>query len=535
MRLMGFIRVVLLPLALWLAPAVLWAETQSPAPQPAQSISRDVPGAAPEFRPDAVKPAETSRALGSSLFREKLAEYFRILEPDQGGIIWLAFAVFVALAFDFSGLVSRRNVDILLLLAPSLLFINLTRFSVVREPVKLSLARFVFLGIFLMLVVYLVRALAGALRAERTGWQPNIPLPALRVLLVTLVMSNTLLVMVRMPNDCGIYTNIGAARMIETGRFPYGDPALKGGAAATYGPVLYLAHIPFQLALSATKVHAQTSDPAQGPNYLHPPLLATRLTLLTFHILGLWALITIGRKLGSPAAGWGLACLYAASPYVQGLGGAEFSINGVTYISHIAPAAVLLLAFAALDQPVRAGALLGVAAGVLFWPAFLVPLWFGYYFWRRIGWKQFIAAFLMVCALIVVVVWWRTASTESETVLQVVHRSTVGHQEGKEAYGSSTFGFWGTHPSAAAFWQQPLVTGWPLLKPAFLLFAVFLVVTFFLARGRTVAQFALLTAAVAIATQLWKSHAGGTYVEWYLPFLLIGLFTPGASRQPDSV
>jgi hypothetical protein len=45
-----------------------------------------------------------------------------------------------------------------------------------------------------------------------------------------------------------------------------------------------------------------------------------------------------------------------------------------------------------------------------------------------------------------------------------------------------------------------------------------------MARGRTVPQLAFLTAALAIAVQLWKSHAGGTYVEWYYPFLLIGLF-----------
>jgi hypothetical protein len=39
--------------------------------------------------------------------------------------------------------------------------------------------------------------------------------------------------------------------MLETGQFPYGDPKLRDGAAATYGPVLYLSHIPFQLVLSS--------------------------------------------------------------------------------------------------------------------------------------------------------------------------------------------------------------------------------------------------------------------------------------------
>ncbi|MDX1649472.1 MAG: hypothetical protein R3263_06430, partial [Myxococcota bacterium] len=52
--------------------------------------------------------------------------------------------------------------------------------------------------------------------------------------------------------------------------------------------------------------------------------------------------------------------------------------------------------------------------------------------------------------------------------------------------------------------------------------------SFLLARGRTPAQLALLTAALALAVQLWKPHAGGTYVTWYYPFLLIGLFAGGA-------
>ena len=112
----------------------------------------------------------------------------------------------------------------------------------------------------------------------------------------------------------------------------------------------------------------------------------------------------------------------------------------------------------------------------------------------------------------------------NESAIQTIYESTVGHQEAKEAYGSSTFSFWGTHPRVAAFWQKPLIQSWYLLEPSFLVFSIFIVTTFFIVRNRTVSQLALLTAAVAIAIQLWKSHAGGTYVEWYLPFFLIGLF-----------
>ncbi len=68
------------------------------------------------------------------------------------------------------------------------------------------------------------------------------------------------------------------------------------------------------------------------------------------------------------------------------------------------------------------------------------------------------------------------------------------------------------------------------------MYVAFCAVSFFLARGRTVAQFALLVAALAAAIQLYKTHAGGTYVGWYLPFLLIGIFagTGGQAERPEA-
>ena len=146
--------------------------------------------------------------------------------------------------------------------------------------------------------------------------------------------------------------------------------------------------------------------------------------------------------------------------------------------------------------------LLAVGAGVLFYPAFFFPLWLGYYFWRGKRWKNFAAGFLTVSLIIIAVVLLMTQTTESENALQVVYNSTVAHQESGDAYGSSTFSFWGTHPRLAAFWQKPLIEGLFLLKPTFVLFVCFLIATFFMARGRSMSQLAFLTAAVAISIQL---------------------------------
>jgi hypothetical protein len=511
------------------------AETPPPPKQSEDaqaSQPKPIPGAAPDFATQPAATEKTAQALRSNRFKKALSEWFQNLGPNQGGIVWLAVLVTLLVAFDFKNWKSWRNLDLLLLLAPAFLMIDIIRFSTPSEDAaKLTLAGLVFLGLFVFSATFFVRAMVGALGRPQPGFVPNLTQGALLVLVVILLACNTLLTLQRNPDDCGLYTNLGAKRMLERGKYPYGDPMLRNGAAATYGPILYLAHMPFQLVLppadpaaSAVRKEGKAAATDDPHTYRWPPVLATKLALLSFHALGVVALFLIGRQLGSSRLGLALIALYVGSAYVQGIGGERWQITGVAFISHIAPAAVTLLAFALRERPLWSGAILAMAAGVLFYPAFLFPLWLGYYFWRKKGWLAFAASFLSVCLVIGVSVLAFTEAGPNETVLQVIHESTVGHQESKDAYGSSTFSFWGTHPRLAGFWQQPLIPGIHLLKPAFVVFLVFLGASFFLARGRTVAQFAFLTAAVPIAIQLWKSHAGGTYVEWYLPFLLIGLF-----------
>ncbi len=525
-------------------PSNVAAEDSTKQTTTAETIPKVVPGAVPNFKVKTEKTLSSSKAIRSSLFTKSLSEWIGRFQPNQGGVIWLSILVTILVAFDFKKLVSWRNADLLLLLGPSFLLIDVIRFSTgLDNPTKLTLSGIVFSGIFLVSVLLLIRALINGLTPSKIHWTPHLPTHVLWGLTVLLLACNTLLALVRSPDDCGYYTNMGTERMLKTGKFPYGDPALRGGAAATYGPVLYMAHVPFQLGISAIKSpvepeehslnHESVSD--DSPHHGDPPILATKLTLLFFHFMGVVGLVMIGRQVAGLTVGLGLACLYIGSAYVQGLGGETNFITGMTFISHIAPAAITILAFAALNRPLLAGALLGTAAGALFYPAFLFPLWLGYYFWRGKEWGKFAAGFLIVCAVILTAVLLMTQHSESESALQVIYESTVGHQEAKDAYGSSTFSFWGTHPKLAAFWQKPFIEDLYLLKPSFLIFAIFIGASFFMARGRKLTQFAFLTAAVAIAIQLWKSHAGGTYVEWYLPFFLIGLFGQKKPNEADTI
>ena len=463
--------------------------------------------------------------------------------PNPGAAIWIGVLVAFVVFGDSTALRSRTNLALagLLLLAPALMNImELGQKGRASAPPLFTL-------IFLCTAGYAVWSFMLSRGRGNSSWRPNLSPSGQRALLAFVLALDLVVVLGRRPDDAGIYSNLGARRWVETGTIPYADPKLKGpdspafGAAATYGPLLYAAHMPFQFVLGvpknppdATPRPPQDSTQAVAP-YRRPTSLATKLACLTFFLGGLAGLFLILRRLADRETAISAVILYAASPYVLGLGGERFLIGGLAYISHIAPSALLLLAFAALRRPVLSGVLLACAAGVLFWPAFLFPLWFGWRAWRRDGTLPFAAGFALAGLAIAALVVHYAHASPIDTV-RLFLQSTLEHQEGvgELEYGASTLSFWGTHPALAALFQQPLFGTTSLFKPTFLGFVALCLAAAVWARGRTVPQLAALTAMLAAAIQLWKTHATGSYVEWYLPFLIIALVGAGGrAGSPD--
>lgn len=473
-----------------------------------------------------------------------MREVLEAVVPNPAAALWIGILIAFVLFGDAAALRSPRNLALagVLLLAPGLL--HVMEFGQKGRGTAPPL----FTLLFLCTAGYAAWSFALSRGRGIPGWRPNLSRSGLQALLAFVVALDVAVVLGRRPDDAGIYSNLGARRWAETGTIPYADPKLKGpeapgyGAAATYGPLLYAAHLPFQLALrvpvnspEATPRDRPPTDAApDAPGYQSPTVLATKLACLTFLLAGLAGLFLIVRRLAGEDFALAAVILYAGSPYVLGLGGERFVIGGLAFISHIAPSAVLLLAFAALHRPFLSGLLMACAAGVLFWPAFLFPLWFGWRAWRREGALRFAAGFALAgLAIGAVVVYY--AHAPALDAIRLFLESTLEHQEGvgTREYGASTFSFWGTHPRLAAVLQQPLFGTTSLFKPMFLAFAALCVAAAFWARGRTVPQLAALTAMLAAAIQLWKTHATGSYVEWYLPFLIIALLgaVPG-DRAP---
>jgi hypothetical protein len=458
---------------------------------------------------------------------------------NQAAVLVIALAVMLAAAFDFRHPRNPRNVDLVLMQALGWSFYNVLGFlDRLHDPTTRNYMDWVFTIIVVLTVTLMVRAIRRVSRPAPGQWTPRLNVRVMAPLALLLLALDVGVALARAPDDAGYFVNIGGQRLRERLKLPYGDPLLTATPAAAYGPLLYLAHVPFQVALAPGGVNAESPDrpPIESADvYFEPPILATKLAAVAFHLLAVLALWLSARRLRSSAAAWAVVALYCGSAFVLGMGGGEYSIGGITFVSHVAPAAVTLLAFALLDRPAWSGAALAAAIGVLFYPVFMVPAWLGYYWRDRGRLKPFVVGLAAASLVIGGSVLLLSQPAGGRGLVGTIVYDTIGHQESPEAYGSSPFGFWGQRAGVRGWLMTPLAANQSMTRPVVLAFFVFAAGMFSVARGRTPQQFALIIAAVAMGAELWKIHATATYVTWYYPFLLLGVLCDGHSADARAV
>jgi hypothetical protein len=503
-------------------------------PQPLHDVYQPTVAPVPPREPTAV----TIERLKADWHGEPGDSFRRDLRSPQAAIALLALALILFVAFDFRRPLSSRNIDLLLLYAAGAVLFDVMRFfRVLDSPTYLNLLDWVFSVVVALGCVIIFRALSRATRRAAESWVPN-PGTGILIVVSSLVLAADIGVAIaRPPDDAGWFVNLGAQRLRERARLPYGDPLLTGTPGAAYGPLLYAAHIPFQLILSPHPVNEQSpAMPQLGDQstYFLPPRLATKLCAAVFHLAGVVALLVAVRRITDVRAALGVVALYCGSLAVLGIGGAADSVAGITFVSHIAPAAATLIAFAALPWPAISGVLLVIAAGMGFYPAFMAPAWLGYY-WNNPAHRWRFAVALTVSALALGAAIYAASRPAGErSRVGTILYDTVGHHTDPKGYGSSPFGFWGQRGGLRRVFSTPLIGDSGLTTPAWLLFAALMAATFVLARGRSAAQLASLAGAVALGATLVKPHATGTYLAWYYGLILVGVlgerFTSGDKK-----
>ena len=272
------------------------------------------------------------------------------------------------------------------------------------------------------------------------------------------------------------------------------DNLLHGGDISGYGPLMFLAYVPFELIF-----------PWHGSWDAVP---AAHAAALTFDLLTVVGLLALGRRLRAGAEGrtLGIALAYAwvAFPY------STYVLQSNTNDGLVAM--LLVYTMLALRSPAGSGLMLGLATAAKFFPVALAPLIAAGTGDRRPrSLLHFGAAFAGVCLVAVYVV------LPDGGVRELWH-DTIGYQLGRE----SPFSLWGLHPSLG--WLQTLVEA----GTAALCLAVA-----FVPRRRDARQVAALAAAIVIALQLCATYWLFFYVSWFAPLALVAMFAAYRAPVPE--
>ncbi len=353
--------------------------------------------------------------------------------------------------------------------------------------------------IYPVLAYLFVRLAIAGLRPKQRGGA-LIPLASDRLLLAGIVLLGVVRIVLNVtgstPLDVGTASYTGAQQLIH-GASPYNGTLghlVPGGD--TYGPITYLAYVPFALAFPHT--HGISFPGAHAAAIFFDLLTTAGLVLLGMRLRG-------GRQ--GRLLGLALGYAWMAYPYTA------FTLMENTNDALVACLVVATLLV--LTSPARRGLMLGLAAMTKFFPLVLVPLLAtGTGPVRRRTWLLFGAGMAGVLVLSVLPL------TGSLSTLHSFYSHTLSYQ----LHRSSPLSIWGQHPALDAL-RSVLEAGTIALALALA----------FVPRVRTHAQLAALSACLIIATEVCASYWYYTYIVWFVPAALVALFLQYRSDRASPV
>ena len=293
--------------------------------------------------------------------------------------------------------------------------------------------------------------------------------------------------------DVGLAGVIGADRLVK-GDEVYGPGASSGMPIRgdVYGPVNYLAYVPFEQALPWSGRWDDVS--------------VARAAALGFELLTALALFALGRRVRAgpegTTLGIGLAYAWLAFPFTMYTLGSSFN-DGLV-------ALLVVCGLLVLSSPPARGALAALAGLTKFGPLILAPLFAAGHGERRARpLILFTAAFLVTAAIV-------TIPLLPDGGFRELYDRTLGYQASR----GSPFSLWGQAPSLH------------FLQTLSKVFALGLAVLFFFVPARrSTLQVAALAAVLLIAVQVTANHWFYPYVTWFAPLVLVALFAQ--SRGPE--
>jgi hypothetical protein len=401
-------------------------------------------------------------------------------------------AIFLLGLFDWRRWRRLANLDLLVLLAFGIshLFFNRAEIGV-SAPLA-----------YPVLLYLLARALWIGFRGGGGGLRPVWPVAWLLVAALFLMGFRVGLDVA----DSGT-TDIGYAGVVGADRIAHGEPIYGNfpddiSQGDTYGPVDYLAYVPFE------RIWPWSGEWDDLP--------ASHAASVVFDLATFALLILLGLRIRPGPPGRRLAAIlafgWAAYPYTA------FALESNSNDGLVAM--LLVATMLALARPLARGATSALATFAKFAPAVLVPMLLTY---RPSddalsetsatgGSRAPIAFALSFLAVTVAVMAWPTI----DPGLATFYERTISFQGGR----NSPFSIWGQ-----VSWLEPL-------RDALLVgTAALSLLLAFRPRRKSAVQVAALAAAVLIALQITMHHWFYLYIVWFYPLLLLALAAPPAKPR----
>lgn len=222
---------------------------------------------------------------------------------------------------------------------------------------------------------------------------------------------------------------------------------------------------------------------------------------LTCQLLIVLHLFLIGwMHFKSISVGVAASLLYLLMPYT-----AVLLLN----TSQVVASLFIVLALAWYRLPMLAGLFLGLGTGFGFFPVILVPAWLGFYYKRGHG--RFLFSYLSVIGFLFLFLASYTGLGEAWNVAW----SLAEWQAWKFADRPTADGLWNTISLHAAY-----------RIPLFIAFVALVVTSAFWPHPKNLGQLISWSATLILGVQFWYADAGGTYILWYLPLLILQTVRP---------
>lgn len=396
--------------------------------------------------------------------------------------VYLSSMMTIGIFFRFSRFWSVRNLDLvaLIAIAPGLLLVQAG-----SDTSQLGYVWLFVLGVF-----FLVRLLIDPMLVRRPLLEPNLSTGGLTFMgfaLLVFLMTNVITARLTQSDLEGARR---LDQLLNRQELPADENNLR-----QHGPGYPLLHLLARVPNQAL-IKVDEALPEDQSRLMVHSATARTMAILS-HLAVVAGIVLIGqRHFGNLRTGIAAASLYLLLPYTAQM---------VGRVDHVLPAALIVWAVVSYRKPTVSGILLGLAAGAIYYPIFLLPLWMSFY-WQR-GLLRFLAGVASMLALLTASLMF-TSSDLAAFLAQA-----------RQMFGWTTFsaesleGFWSFNEPA---YRIPIIASFVVLCCSLALWPA----------RKNLGTLLSCSAAVMLGTQFWHAPGGGVYLAWYLPLLLLTVFRP---------